>query len=84
MGVLTGLTRTLSRWIYHVAYEQAICLTPNSTMTYLLTIFGIEQEPANFDDLGGVFGYVDAMFVASGSNMNNQVAVNIRLCPLSA
>ena len=40
---------------------------------------GIKQDPADFDDLGGVLGDVDAMLVAGRRNMDDYVAVDVVL-----
>lgn len=44
---------------------------------YLVAGFGIEQDPAEFNDLCRVLCDVDAMFVASGRNMDDDVAVQL-------
>ncbi len=41
MGVLTGLTRTLSRWICDAANEQIFKLSMIVPVVYLFAIFGI-------------------------------------------
>jgi hypothetical protein len=46
--------------------------------TYLLAGLGIQQDPAQFDDLGGILGDIDAMFVAGGRNVDNDVAIQLR------
>jgi hypothetical protein len=44
---------------------------------YLLTGLGIQQDPAQFDDLGGILGNIDAMLVASGRNVDDDVAIQL-------
>jgi len=41
--------------------------------TYLLTVAGIKQYPAQLDNLCRIFGHVDAMLVTRGRNMNDEV-----------
>lgn len=44
---------------------------------YLVAGLGIEQDPAEFNDLGGVLGDIDAMFVAGRGDVDDDVAVQL-------
>lgn len=44
---------------------------------YLLAGLGIQQDPAQFDDLGGILGDIDAMLVAGGRNVDDDVAIQL-------
>lgn len=39
----------------------------------------VQQDPAKLNDLGRVLCNVDTMFIASGSHVNNDVAVDTEL-----
>lgn len=45
---------------------------------YLITIFGVKQNPSQLNDLGRVFGYVNAVFVACRGDVDDNVAVQLR------
>lgn len=46
---------------------------------YLFQSIGVNENPANLDHLGGIFGHVNSMLVAGGSNVNDDVAVRVAL-----
>jgi len=45
---------------------------------YLLAGFGIQQDPPQLDHLCRVLGNVDAMFIAGGSDVDDDVAIQLR------
>lgn len=94
IGVLTGLTRTLScvicsrrsvssgQQIGHVKRpreKQVGGCCRIGIKTNLLECVGIEQNPAKLNDLGRVLGDVDAVLIAGGSDVNDNVAVDAEL-----
>jgi len=49
----------------------AVCLC----RTYLVTISCVEQDPADLDGFGRIFGHIDTMFVAGSGYMDDDVAL---------
>lgn len=45
--------------------------------TYLLAGFGIQQDPPQLDHLCGILGDVDAMLVAGGCDVDDNVAIQL-------
>jgi hypothetical protein len=45
---------------------------------HLLAGFGIQQNPPQFDHLCRILGDVDAMFIASGCDVDDNVAIQLR------
>jgi hypothetical protein len=80
IGVLMGLTRTLSRVIW-----TAVSVSPSLLWhkgcrqpwraTYLFEGLCIDQHPAQLDDFGRVLCDVDTMLVAGGSDVNHDIAI---------
>lgn len=46
---------------------------------YLFERIGVDKNPANFDDLCGILGHVDTVFVAGGGNVDNDITVRVEL-----
>lgn len=46
-------------------------------MADLVTRLGIEQDPANFDDLSTVSGDVDRMLIAGSSDVYDDISIEI-------
>ncbi len=47
--------------------------------TYLFEGVGIEQDPAKLNNLGGILCNIDTVLIASGSNVNDDVALHAEL-----
>ena len=50
--------------------------------SYFITRLRIQQKPTDLNNLCGILGHVDAMFVAGGSYMNDHVAIDAGLLGL--
>jgi hypothetical protein len=48
-----------------------------ATQTHLLKGFSVNEDPADFNDLSGVLGDEDSVFVTGGGNVDDNVAVNV-------
>jgi len=46
--------------------------------THLFAAFGIEQDPTQLNHLGRVFCDIDAVLVAGGGYVDDQIAVQVR------
>jgi hypothetical protein len=46
--------------------------------TNLFTSFGVQKNPSQLDNLGRVSGHVDAVLIAGGSDVDDDVAVQLR------
>ena len=44
---------------------------------YLLEVVGIQQNPTELNNLGGILGHVNTVLVAGGRNVNDHVAVHL-------
>jgi len=47
--------------------------------SHLVAALGIQENPAKFYHLCGIFGDINAMLIAGGSDVDDHVAVQIRL-----
>ena len=54
---------------------------PKKSRPYLLAIFRVQQQPTNLNDLCRVLCDIYTVLIASCSYMNDDVAVNLWLCP---
>lgn len=77
MGVLTGFTKTLSRWSWRVLSAIARAMG-RAWGAHLFAGLGIEQNPAKLNDLCRVFCDVYAVLVAGGGYVDDEVAVQVR------
>ncbi|KAH0551083.1 hypothetical protein GP486_007568 [Trichoglossum hirsutum] len=99
IGVLTGLTRTLSRWSY--AHEKIVSVPPQAGSRYiatrkghndvkmdgahyLLKILRIQKNPAELDHLRRVLRDIHPMLIARCGNMDDNVAIQVRLMAQAA
>jgi hypothetical protein len=80
IGVLMGLTRTLSRVIWtagsvspSLSWHKG-CREPWGA-TYLFEGLCIDQHPAQLDDFGRVLCDVDTVLVAGGGDVNHDIAI---------
>ncbi len=46
-------------------------------MAHLVESVRIQQDPAKLNNLGGVLGHIDAVFIASGGDVDDDVAVDL-------
>lgn len=44
---------------------------------YLLEVVGIQKDPTELNDLGGILGHINAVLVAGGRDVNDHVAVHL-------
>lgn len=90
MGVLTGLTRTLSwviwqqrkTFVSHLARRRWNVLAQLWALgwllaTHLLERVGIKQDPSKLNHLGRVLCHIDAVLVAGGRNVDDDVAIDV-------
>lgn len=75
MGVLTGLTRTLSRWSWIEKERQTGFADKSRVAAYLVAVLGVEQDPAQLNDFCRVLGHIDTVLVAGGGYVDDKVAV---------
>lgn len=77
--MLTGLTRTLSRWSCERSAKHTTAWQSQWHYgTHLLAGLCVEQDPTQLDDLGRVLGHVHAVLVAGGRDVDDDVAVELR------
>lgn len=93
MGVLTGLTRTLSWVIYcdgrrvsDASFSGVWMLWPGSgaggggqRISNLFKRVGINENPAKLNDLGGILCHIYTVFIAGSRNVDHDVAVDVEL-----
>jgi hypothetical protein len=82
IGVLMGLTRTLSRWSYEHAISTHSQEIAEQSWTYLVTALCIEENPPKLYHLSRVLGDIDSVLVAGGGNVDHNVSVQIALLAL--
>lgn len=87
MGVLRGLTRTLS-WVICQekmrvskvrlwgGHRQLVGL-PGVENPHLLKRVGVEQNPAKLDDLGRILRDVDTVLITGRCNVHHDIAINV-------
>lgn len=46
-------------------------------LAYLLEVVGIQEDPTELNNLGGILGHVNTVLVAGGRNVNDHVAVHL-------
>ena len=81
IGVLTGLTRTLSRWSY-IANDYYSSLGKRGAwlcVNYLFTALRVEKNPAELDHFCRIFCHVHPMLITGRSDVDNHVAVEVGL-----
>ena len=49
---------------------------------YLLAVFGVQEDPAKLYHLCRIFGDIDSVLIAGGSDMDNNVSIQIALLAL--
>lgn len=77
MGVLTGLTRTLSRCNYTIS---SVTSCGTYCLAYLITCLAVEQDPADLNNFGRIFRHIYTMFIAGGCHMDDHISVQLRGC----
>lgn len=78
MGVLTGLTSTLSRWSWGSRSANALAVAIGRWKPHFLAGFCIEQNPAELNDFGRVFCDIYTVLVTGGGYVNDHIAVEVR------
>lgn len=51
-----------------------------SKETYFVERLGVQENPPELDDLGGVLSHIDAVLIAGGRNVDDHVPICVRLC----
>ena len=65
-----------------IAQSRKLGMNGQLEVTYLLEILGVEQNPADFDDLGGLLCDIDTVLIAGGSDVDDNISVNGQRCLL--
>lgn len=47
--------------------------------SHLIQRVGIKKNPSKLNDFSGVFGHIDTVLIASCSNMDDNIAINVEL-----
>lgn len=82
IGVFTGFTRTLSRWICEVIDMVSIFAEDQGGNSYLVAGCGIKEDPSQFNDFSGVFSDKHPMLIAGCGDVDHYITVETRFLPL--
>jgi hypothetical protein len=84
IGVLMGLTRTLSRWSFIYAVSTPVCKhgEERAGQTHLFAALCIKENPPELYNLCRIFGDINAVLIAGGGNVNDNVSIQIALLAL--